>query len=130
MGIRSRIKQIFTRSTSSNPSQWLIDWVRGGVESSSGATVNEQTAMMYSPFWAAVRVISGTLAFLPLLVYKRNGDDKERVQNHPAYELLHNRPNPLMDALTFKETRQAHALTYGNGYAEIQRNGAGVPIAL
>ncbi|KKM20615.1 hypothetical protein LCGC14_1643710 [marine sediment metagenome] len=35
-----------------------------------------------------------------------------------------------MDALTFIETRQAHALCYGNGYAEIQRDGGGRPIAL
>jgi HK97 family phage portal protein len=129
MSLLSKLKNIFKRSTSSSPDQWFIDWVRGGESTSSGVSVTEQKAMKYSPFWAAVRVISGTLGFLPFFVYKRDGDDRERV-NHPAFELLHNRPNEYMDALTFKETRQAHALTYGNGYAEIQRNGAGKPVAL
>jgi len=118
------------RSTSSSPSQWFIDWVRGGEPSSSGVSVSEKTALMYSPFWAAVRIISGTLGFLPFLVYRKQKEGKERNTDHPAYELLHNRPNEFMDALTFKETRQAHALTYGNGYAEIQRNAAGKPVAL
>ena len=67
---------------------------------------------------------------LPFIVYKRMGEDKERYANHPVYKLLHDRPNPYMDSLTFLESRQAHVLTYGNGYAEIQRNGAGRPVAL
>lgn len=35
-----------------------------------------------------------------------------------------------MDSLSFIESRQAHVLTYGNGYAEIQRDGGGRPVAL
>jgi len=114
-----------------NPAQWLIDWVSGGSEVSSGVKVNESSALKYTPFWAAVRVISGTVAALPFLVYKRteNGG-RERIIDHPVYPLLHDRPNEYMDAITFIETRQAHVLTYGNGFAEIQRNGAGKPIAL
>jgi HK97 family phage portal protein len=114
-----------------NPAQWLIDWVHGGTEASSGALVNEESALKYVPFWAAVRVISGTVASLPFHVYRRvPGGGRERNNNHRAYELLHDRPNPYKDALTFIETRQAHVLTYGNGYAEIQREGAGRVIAL
>lgn len=118
------------RSGTANPSQWLVDWVQGGQRSSSGVTVNSKTALQYTPFWAAVRIISGTIGALPFLVYKRTVDGKNRVTTHPVYNLLHNRPNPYMDAGTFIETRQAHALTYGNGYAEIQRDGGGRPIAL
>jgi HK97 family phage portal protein len=43
---------------------------------------------------------------------------------------LHDEPNPEMTALIFRETMQAHVLTWGNGYAEIQRNQAGQPVAL
>jgi HK97 family phage portal protein len=118
------------RSGASNPSQWLIDWVNGGAEVSSGATVNENIALKYTPFWAAVRVISGTISALPFLVYKRTDDGKERINTHPIYKLLHDRPNEYMDAITFIESRQAHVLTYGNGYAEIQRDGGGRPVAL
>lgn len=119
------------RATTSSPSQWLIDWVRGGAESSSGVTVNESSSLKHTPFWAAVRIISGTVGALPFQVYRRlDNGGKMREASHAVYDLLHNRPNPYMDALTFIESRQAHVLTYGNGFAEIQRNGAGRPIAL
>ena len=117
-------------SGTSTPAQWLIDWVSGGSESSSGVAVTESSALKYTPFWACVRVISGTLASLPFLSYKRVDAGKEITPNTPAYKLMHDRPNEYIDAVTFIESRQAHVLTYGNGYAEIQRNGAGLPIAL
>ena len=121
----------YKRSGTANPAQWFIDWVNGGMVSSTGATVNESTALKYSPFWSATRIISGTIAALPFMVYRRVADNnKERAVNHRVYQLLHNRPNEFMDAITFLETRQAHVLTFGNGYAEIQRDGGGRPIAL
>jgi len=118
------------RSGTSNPEQWLIDWVSGGAETSAGVKVNQNSALKYTPFWAAVRIISGTVASLPFMVYRRSEAGKERAINHPVYRLLHDRPNEFMDALTFVETRQAQVLCYGNGYAEIQRDGGGRPIAL
>ena len=118
------------RSGTANPAKWLIDWVCGGEDSATGVHVTEDSAMKYTPFWSAVRVISGTLAALPFIVYKRSGKGKDRAMEHPVYKLIHTRPNEFMDALSFMETRQAQVLTFGNSYAEIQRNGAGKPIAL
>jgi len=118
------------RSTTSNPAQWFIDWI-GGSETSSGVKVNAQTALKYTPFWAAVRIITSTIASLPFIVYSRlDNGGKDRQTGHRVYSLLHDRPNEYMDAIAFLETRQAHVLTYGNGYAEIQRDGAGRPVAL
>lgn len=129
--LTKRIASIFSkRFNLKNPDKWFIDWVRGGTETSSGATVNAKTAMQYSPFWASVRIIAGTLAFLPFLVYRREDDGKVREPIHPAFKLLHDRANNFIGALTLKETLQAHALTYGNGFAEIQRDGGGRPVAL
>lgn len=119
------------RSGTSHPDQWLVDWVRGGAATSSGVSVNASSALKYTPFWAAVRIISGTLASLPFKVYRRLGNGGKQPQaDHGTYQLLHERPNDYMDAVTFIETRQAHVLCYGNGYAEIQRDGRGRPVAL
>ena len=119
------------RSGTANPAQWLIDWVRGGGPTASGVNVSAQSALKFTPFWACVRIISGTVGALPFLTYKHaTGGGKDRQPNHRVYKLLHDRPNPHMDALTFIETRQAHVLNYGNGYAEIQRDGGGRPVAL
>lgn len=115
------------------PTQWFLDWIHGddGTDNPSGVHVGHDSAMKYTPFWAAVRIISGTLAALPFKVYERmDGEGKKPSPNHPIYSLIHDRPNGYMDAVTFMETRQAHVLTYGNGYAEIQRDGAGRPVAL
>jgi HK97 family phage portal protein len=103
----------------------------GGKPSASGISVNEYTALNLSAVWAAVTVIAGTIASLPLILYKRlpNGG-KERDVDHPTYELLHDAPNPEMTAMVFRETLQAHVLLWGNGYAEIQRDEAGRPKAL
>jgi len=123
--------KVSSRSTTSSPAQWFVDWISGGEGSSAGVKVTERSALKYTPFWAAVRVISGTVGSLPFMVYKRGADDsKERISTHPVYKLLHDRPNEYIDPVTFIESRQAHALCYGNGYAEIQRDGAGRPIAL
>jgi len=114
----------------SNPAQWFIDWVSGGSPTSSGAKVNETSALKYTPFWAAIRVISGTVAALPFKVYRRIDDGKEEVGSHRVQKLLNERPNDYIDSITIKEVLQNHVLTYGNGFAEIQRDGAGRPIAL
>jgi len=114
-----------------NPPQWFIDYFGGGV-STSGVSVNHRGALRFTPFWASVRVISGTIGALPFKVYRRReGGGKEPQSEHRVYSLLHDAPNAYMDAVTFIETRMAHVLTYGNGYAEIQRDGAGrcCPIA-
>jgi HK97 family phage portal protein len=78
-----------------------------------------------------VRVITGTLSALPFLVYRRlDEDNRQRENGHRVAKLLRERCNAYVDPVTFIESRQAHALTYGNGYAEIQRDGAGRPVAL
>lgn len=108
-------------------------WVRkmfGVTGTSSGIQVDEDKALSYSALWAAVNIISGAIGFLPMKIYRRRGDDKELDTNHPSYKLLHDRPNPYMDALTFRELLQGHVLTWGNGYAEIERDGGGRAIAL
>lgn len=96
----------------------------------AGVRVDEHTAMTYGALWACVRVISETMASLPWGVHRVNGEMRERVSGHPVHRLIHRRPNPETTPFRFKETLIAHALTWGNGYAEIERNRMGEPIAL
>jgi HK97 family phage portal protein len=109
-------------------------WLRyalGGEPASTGVPVNGYTALTFSAFWAAVSIISGDSASLPLVLYKRTSDGgKERFVDHKTYELLHDSPNPEMTSMVFRETVQGHVLTWGNGYAEIERDRLGRPQAL
>jgi HK97 family phage portal protein len=103
----------------------LVRYYGGGAKNSAGVPVNEQTALTYAAFWAAVSIISSDVASLPLILYKRGQQGgKERHTSHKLYKILHDEPNPEMSSVTFRETLQGHALTWGNGYAEIQRDGA------
>jgi phage portal protein BeeE len=50
---------------------------------SAGKNVNESTAMRTTAVYACVRILSETIAGLPLHVYQYNGDGKARVPAHP-----------------------------------------------
>lgn len=102
-----------------------------GQSSAAGVSVTHERALGITAFWAGVRMISQTVAGLPCKVYERVGEKKRRPSpEHPAYKLLFKRPNKFMSSFTFKEIRMAHLLTWGNSYAEIERDKAGRPIAL
>lgn len=133
-GRLSRLVQAIRSSWSgpylSNSSELSRLW--GAPPVSSGVSVNEATALNYSAVWAAVSLISSQIGALPLPLYKilPNRGGKEPFYSHPLYRLVHDRPNPETSALVFKETLQAHVLLWGNGYAEIVRNGGDQPVAL
>lgn len=118
MGIVRGILKTEQRSSLSNPEKWLSDWFSGGSTSGSGIVVSEDKAMAYSAFYACVKVIAETIASLPLPVYERLERGKRKAQDHPLYPLLHDIANPEMTAFQFRETLQAHALTWGNGFAQ------------
>src|SRR5689334_11105589 len=75
----------------------------GSAPTASGARVNESTALAVSAFWAAVTLIAGDVASLPLILYKRlpNGG-KERFPSHPLYPVLHDTPNREMTSMIFR----------------------------
>ena len=99
-------------------------------QTTSGKPVNEQTAMQTTAVYSCVRILAEAIASLPIHVYKYSEDGKERVYNHPLYQLLHNEPNPEMTSFVFRETLMSHLLIWGNAYAQIVRDGAGHVIGL
>lgn len=95
----------------------------------AGVLVNEDTAMTLAEWWACVSVISRTVAALPWRVYERSSGGKRQVDGQIAW-LLNNQPNPEMSAFSFREALMSHVLNWGNGFAEIQRDGSMRPVAL
>lgn len=97
----------------------------------SGKPVNEHTAMQTSAVYACVRILSESIASLPLHVYKYlEGGGKAMQREHPLYLVLHNSPNPEMTSFVFRETLMSHLLIWGNAYAQIVRDGRGRVLAL
>lgn len=97
----------------------------------AGVDVTQQNALTYIPVFAAIRIISEAIGQLPLLIYYGSkgdlGNDVELAETHPAFDLLRESPNDEMTAATFKETMQAHVVSWGNGYARIKFDNGGRP---
>ena len=111
--------------------QWFVDFVTGGRQTSSGERINEQTALTCNAVLACNRILSETVASLPLDVYQRlPGGDKLPATDHPVHRLLHTEPNDDTSSFNFRETLQGHLGTWGNGYSEIMRAFDGTPLAL
>lgn len=98
--------------------------------SATGEVVTETTALAVSAFWRAVNLICDAVGTTPLILYQRDGDNKSRARDDPLYDLMHDRPNPEQTPYSFKSTLQLSVLMRGNGYAEIERDGANRPINL
>lgn len=96
----------------------------------SGKVVNERTAMQTTAVYACVRILSETLASLPLHTYRHTERGKEKAIDHNLYYLLHDEPNPEMTSFVFRETLMGHLLLWGNAYAQIIRDGSGKVVAL
>jgi HK97 family phage portal protein len=116
------------RATLAQPNTTLLEAL-GAARTASGVEVTADSAMRMSAVAACVRLISESIASLPLHVYER-GDQRRRVVTGPATRLLHDEPNPLMSSFTFRETLAANVLLHGNGFAAIIRNGGGDAIEL
>jgi HK97 family phage portal protein len=98
-----------------------IDWYPDN-KTPAGVRVTQDTAMQCSAFLACVRVISESVASLPLHVFERQGSDRVRAERNPLYRLLHTQPNGWQTAMEFREQMTALYLLYGQSFAEIIGN--------
>jgi len=98
--------------------------------STSGKTVNERTALQTTAVYACVRILSETIASLPLHVYRYTEGGKAKDTEHVLYTLLHDEPNPDMTSFVFRETLMSHLLIWGNAYSQILRDRSGQVIGL
>ena len=87
----------------------------------SASAVTPATAQGVSAVYACVQAIAETTASLPLILFKRNGDDRERASDHPLYRVLHDQANPEQTALEAREYMQACVLLRGNAFARLVR---------
>ena len=87
----------------------------------AAGAVTPATAQGVSAVYACVQSISETTASLPLILFKRNGDDRERATDHPLYRVLHDQANPEQTALEAREYMQACVLLRGNAFARLVR---------
>ena len=110
-----------TGGSPQNPSYWVQKLLGCGQETAAGETVNPETALGISAYFACVRNIAEDTAKLPLILYDHQADGgKRRRPDHYLYPILHDDPNPEMCSMVFWETIMQHALAFKGGFAEIE----------
>lgn len=103
--------------------------VMGMGESASGEFVNIDTAMKVPAVASAVNFLAGTLAGLPLHVYRRNTNGRERVKGQ-IETLLHDAPNDFLTSFEWRKQLFVAKFTGGRGLTYIERGSNGQPINL
>ena len=126
MNLLQRVTSLFEKR--SNTYQWYD--LLAGAATPSGVIVNEDNAMRYSAVYACVRIISESIASLPLVLYRQQGRSKGRALDHPLFPVLHDLPNPEMTSLEWRELMMAHCLLRGNGWSQKETNFRGQTIEL
>ena len=131
--LASRFKNLLgfeTKSGIAAPEAWLSELL-GAQPAASGISVTPKLAMTCAPVRAAIQAISEAIGQLPVHVYRREGDAKERDPSHPAFKLLHDEANEWTPASKFREELTRDALLFpGGGFAHITRVEGGKPIEL
>lgn len=127
MGLIKNMKNFLL---SGEPDQWLYTMLGWNATSKSGVTINEQTAMKFTVVFACVRVLSETLASMPIILYRdkepgNKSSGKDRAVDHPLYDILKTAPNEEMPSMILKETLMSHIVTSGNCFAQIRRTRRG-----
>lgn len=91
-----------------------LNWpTQNAVDSSSGATVTPDSAMKLSAVWACTRLLSQTIASLPISVFETTPDGKRMAPLHPLHSVIHSAPNPDATATVFWESVVAATLLRG-----------------
>ena len=72
-------------------------------------------ALAIADVWAAVRVLADAVSSLPLHVYRKAGDTRERVTSGRLVDLLE-RPSPGVSEADLTSTLMTHLAIWGNTY--------------
>jgi HK97 family phage portal protein len=116
----------------------LID-LFGVKQTQSGVHIDEYSAMNFSAYYSGVNLIASVIAMMGVELVKFSDKGVQPQPLHVATVLFRDGPNPHMTPYGFIEMLQTHAVTWGNGYAFIERAGyngedletnTGPPVAL
>lgn len=97
-------------------------WQGSAGMSDAGESVSDTSVLGLSAAWACVNLLAGTVATLPVRVYRGHGDLREPDRRHPLYRILHDSPNYDQTAVDFWEFMSASLELWGNGYARVARD--------
>lgn len=97
--------------------------INGIAVSGKIAAVTPRTAMSIGAVYSCVNLITETATLVSPKIYKYDVTGKQLVRDHDQLPILTKEANPYTSAIEFDKIWTASYLIWGNGYAEIRRNG-------
>ena len=95
--------------------------------SSSGVTVNENTALNVAAVTACVALLSDMVAKLPLYLYQDTAAGPREVTDHPGAQLIGKYPCDMHTSFELRQLMETGKGLGGNGYARVYRDAFGDP---
>jgi len=131
MGILSNIFKSNKRSSISAPSDWLIKSLSSlfGNQTTSGQSVNADSALSIASVHACVRVISDGISGLGLKLYYEDENNRKQIYAHYSNAVI-NEPNSYQTRYDFTKWMVSQLVLQGNAYAFINRDSRFIPTAL
>src|SRR5262245_16530047 len=80
-----------------------LEYLYGGSRTASGEPVSLERAVGLTATWACVNLIAGSIASMPLILYRKTDDTRAKATEHPLFDCLRLRPNPIMAVVSFWE---------------------------
>jgi HK97 family phage portal protein len=93
-----------------------------GAPASSGAKVNENTALNVSAVTASITIRANILAKLPIYLYQDRKGGPQLIETHPASYLVRKSPGQLHTAFELKQLMETGKCLGGNGYGRVYRD--------
>ena len=115
---------------------WRFGFGRGGDTVHEGSQspkpvartkdVTFDQSMTVSAAWASTRLLTETVAAMPIQCYKRNltNNTKTPMLDYQLWHLLNYKPNRYQTRTEFIEQIMLNLVTWGNSYVAIQRTGS------
>jgi HK97 family phage portal protein len=86
-----------------------------------GVSPAANAALASAAVWACCRLISTSLASLPVDLFKLTPTGKQKATTHPLYMLLTQSPNPMMPMQQWIQPTLLGLLLFGNAYTWVDR---------
>lgn len=130
MSLWSRVRTAY-RALTAEDFQLMYGRELMGGGGAAGVSVTQETARSLAAYWCGIRTIAEDIGVLDRFLYQRGRDDsRERATADPLYALVHDAPNDYQTPAVFWQTLGFHAISWGNGYAEIEFDRNLRPLAL
>lgn len=114
--MRGLFSRIQPKALSKTLETLLLEYF-GSSTTTSGVSVNCDTAMQQATVYSCVNILSRSIGQLPCHLYKQSGKNKDKALDHYLYPILHDMPNEWMTAPEFWGMAVNHISLRGNFFA-------------